>query len=84
MGARAPFKVGDRVAVMKDGYSLVLAIVLTVEQTASSTWRGDVKTQSGVLPFRRLGTDNVLKASQMEPDSRERFTPVWQTLEASA
>jgi hypothetical protein len=78
----APFKVGDRIAYMPDGYSLVPAVVASVEQSRSGAWRGDILTAAhGLLANRSLNSDFAVKASALQERTQQRWAPEWAELE---
>jgi hypothetical protein len=78
---KAPFKSGDRVAIMPNGYSLVPGIILAAWQGNVGSWKGDVLTEDGVLENRSLHRDYVSKASSLTADTREGWGPAWERLE---
>lgn len=78
---KAPFKAGDRVAIMPDGYSLVPGVILAAWQGNAGAWKGDVQTESGVLENRSLHRDYVSKASGLTAGTRDGWGPVWERLE---
>ncbi|MFE2099553.1 hypothetical protein [Streptomyces sp. NPDC059468] len=80
---KAPFTAGSRVAIMYD-HSLAPGIVISLEQGSSGTWRGDVRTEDGVLVNRSLHPDYVQKESRLEPSTRASWQDAWERLEAAS
>jgi hypothetical protein len=81
---KAPFKVGARIGIMPNGYSVVPGIVLFLEQGASGNWRGDVRTADGVLVNRSFHPDYVLKESALEPQTKADWAEIWERLEKTS
>ncbi|MFJ6508683.1 hypothetical protein [Streptomyces sp. NPDC091879] len=77
----APYKAGDRIAIMPNGYSLVPGVILAAWQGNSGSWRGDVITEDGVLENRSLHRDYVTKASGLAAGTRDGWGQVWERLE---
>jgi hypothetical protein len=77
----APFRVGARIGIMPNGYSLVPGIVLTVARTNSGNWRGDIRTADGVLANLSLHPDYAIEESRLRPGTRESWAPHWEALE---
>jgi hypothetical protein len=79
---KVPFKVGDRIGYMPDGYSLVAGIVASVEQSRSGAWRGDILTAThGLLANRTLNSDFTIKASGLQETTRLAWAGTWDELE---
>jgi hypothetical protein len=81
MANKSPHKVGDRIAIMPNGHSLVPGIILTLTQAPTGNWRGDVRTADGVLENCLLHSDFVLKESAMQEVSLTAWGPIWERLE---
>lgn len=78
---KAPFKVGDRISHMPTGYTLVPAIVVSVQRNESGSWRMDVRTQDGILKDRPTHRDWSAPASQMSAETRAAWESYWEDLE---
>ncbi|MER5754383.1 hypothetical protein [Streptomyces sp. NPDC002088] len=79
---KAPFKAGDHIAYMPDGHSLVPALVVSVEQSGSGAWRGDILTEAhGLLANRMLHSDFVIKKSGLQEANRIAWASAWERLE---
>lgn len=84
MGARAPFKVGDRVGAIylskRGGTTLAPGIVRSVERSDSGVWYGVIRFDHG--EFRKqLHHDFVQRDRQMLDSTQEVWEKYWVKLE---
>lgn len=78
--AKPPVKAGARIAYMTDGYSLEPAIVVSIERTHSGNWRGDIRTQDGVLENRSLHQDYFIRQQNLQEVNRLAWADIWDAL----
>lgn len=76
----APLPVGARIAYLRDGYSLVPAVVIEIRQTDTGRWRGDINTQDGVLTDQPLHADFYIKQQHLQETNRFAWSGIWDEL----
>jgi hypothetical protein len=76
----APLPVGARIAYMADGYRLVPAVVVSIERTNSGNWRGDIRTQDGLLANRSLHQDYFIRQQHLQEVNRIAWADIWDQL----
>jgi hypothetical protein len=81
---KAPLPVGARIAYMPDGYSLVPAVVVSIERTNSGNWRGDIRTQAGLLVNRSLHRDYYIRQQHLQPVNQTAWADIWDRLQQEA
>ncbi|RZU36024.1 hypothetical protein EV284_3507 [Streptomyces sp. BK022] len=79
---KAPLPVGARIAYMPDGYSLVPAVVVAIERTNSGSWRGDIRTQDGLLENRSLNPEYFIRQQHLQQVNRTAWANIWDELAA--
>ncbi|MFF1701231.1 hypothetical protein [Streptomyces sp. NPDC058252] len=77
---KAPLPVGARIAYMTDGYSLVPAVVVSIERTHSGNWRGDIRTRDGLLENRSLHPDYFIRQQHLQEVNRLAWADIWDAL----